>query len=208
MKTRNIVVIVVLLLILVLFLGYRNSQDDMGDVTGHVVKDIGAGEDDDSGVPEEDFETPLNGSASDQDEDPEPQIWTPPYEYEYDPEPYEPSDSDDEPTGDEPECVTDEDCIDDDGCTPEKCEFAGHPNAYCAHPITEIRHADGCCPLGAWVDTDSDCDPVCGNKHCEYGEHTEDCPEDCKYAGTGSGSGDDSGDDGGDSCEDCTAYPT
>lgn len=84
-----------------------------------------------------------------------------------------------------PECVTDADCEDDDPCTPTICSYAGHVNAFCAGPIKELKNNDGCCPLGAWVDKDTDCRPVCGNQKCEFGETTEMCEIDCKDAGPG-----------------------
>jgi hypothetical protein len=85
-----------------------------------------------------------------------------------------------------PECMTDADCVNDDPCLPDVCEFAGHPNAFCSTTaITEWKNNDGCCPVGANVDKDVDCAPVCGNHRCEYGERTVDCPEDCRNAGPG-----------------------
>lgn len=106
-----------------------------------------------------------------------------------------------------PECITHADCANDDPCLPDVCEFAGHPNAFCSiNVITGWKNNDGCCPVGATIDKDIDCAPVCGNHHCEFGEHTADCPEDCKNEGTGSDStapSDDGGDDGGDN-----GYPT
>jgi hypothetical protein len=83
-----------------------------------------------------------------------------------------------------PECVTDADCVDEDGCTPDKCEYAGHPNAFCSiNVITLPRNNDGCCPVGAEVDEDVDCKPICGNHKCEYGESKTTCEIDCKNAG-------------------------
>jgi len=85
-----------------------------------------------------------------------------------------------------PECATDADCVDDDGCTPDKCEFAGHPNAFCSTDIITLpRNNDGCCPVEAYLDVDTDCVPVCGNHKCEVGETKESCEEDCKNAGGG-----------------------
>ena len=85
-----------------------------------------------------------------------------------------------------PECTTDADCVDGDGCTPDKCEFAGHPNAFCSTDIITLpRNNDGCCPVGADLDSDTDCAPVCGNHKCEVGETTQGCEEDCKKAGGG-----------------------
>lgn len=89
-----------------------------------------------------------------------------------------------------PECMTDEDCVDDDGCTPDVCEFKGHPNAFCSTDIiTERTHYDGCCPKGAYYDVDMDCEPVCGDGRCEYGENEASCLEDCEFYGE-SGGGD------------------
>ncbi|MBW2964625.1 hypothetical protein KY363_04140 [Candidatus Woesearchaeota archaeon] len=85
-----------------------------------------------------------------------------------------------------PECVTDADCEDDDPCTPTVCNYAGHVNAFCSGPITELKNNDGCCPQGAWVDKDTDCKPICGNQKCEYGETVAMCEIDCKDAGPGS----------------------
>jgi len=95
-----------------------------------------------------------------------------------------------------PECVSDADCKDDDGCTVDKCLFASHPNAFCStEVITRPKHNDGCCPKGANLDTDIDCKPVCGNKRCEMGELESTCEIDCKYAGS-AGSGGSSGGSG------------
>jgi len=79
-----------------------------------------------------------------------------------------------------PECGSDNDCKDKDGCTIDTCEFSQHPNAFCSHKvIKEFRNNDGCCPRGADSDTDTDCVPVCGNNVCEMGENNEKCTRDC-----------------------------
>jgi hypothetical protein len=83
-----------------------------------------------------------------------------------------------------PECMTDEDCVDEEPCTVDECLFGGHPNSYCSTDvITRPRNNDGCCPPGADLDMDTDCEPVCGNQRCEMGETTESCEEDCENAG-------------------------
>jgi cysteine-rich repeat protein len=55
--------------------------------------------------------------------------------------------------------------------------------AHCApQPITEIVQGDGCCPPGADMTSDEDCDPVCGNhviEHDESCDPPESCPTTC-----------------------------
>jgi hypothetical protein len=86
------------------------------------------------------------------------------------------------------ECVTDADCVNDDPCRSDVCEFAGHPNAFCSTDvITKPKNGDGCCPRGEELDTDTDCSPVCGNGKCEVDENAENCKSDCEHAGSSGG---------------------
>ncbi|MFQ5474252.1 MAG: hypothetical protein ACE5DM_00280 [Candidatus Nanoarchaeia archaeon] len=106
-------------------------------------------------------------------------------------EPREEPESPDEVPERTSECQTDDDCDDGADCTIDKCEYPGGPYALCSH--TEVTRAtntqrDGCCPSWENADTDMDCEPVCVNGRCEYGEKESTCPEDCEHAG-GSGSG-------------------
>jgi hypothetical protein len=79
-----------------------------------------------------------------------------------------------------PECGSDGDCRDNDSCTVDACYFAQHPNAYCAHELIEkCKNSDKCCPQGCDANTDSDCEPVCGNHVCEVGETEDSCEHDC-----------------------------
>jgi hypothetical protein len=79
-----------------------------------------------------------------------------------------------------PECGSKGDCKDNDSCTVDECQFAQHPNAYCSHEvIKDFRNNDGCCPVKADANTDSDCEPVCDNDVCEMGENSDNCEEDC-----------------------------
>lgn len=189
-KGRRNALIVVLVLLLLVFLGYMGNRRGMEDVTGHVI-DVQNTEDS-GGSPIEPNEVLLNGSSGGDDDgaDDGYDSWVPPS----DPEPqYEepaPEKCTEDSCGDgqvcyegrctEVECTKDEDCADNDPCIPDVCYFPGHPNAYCEfEPITEKRNNDGCCPPGAWVDTDSDCAPVCGNHKCELGEGYASCKEDC-----------------------------
>ncbi|MBW2971954.1 hypothetical protein KY359_02860 [Candidatus Woesearchaeota archaeon] len=181
MKKKNIILfIAALALILLLALSYTNSQRGMNKVTGHATQ-VGASES--SGTdPSGDDDIPVNESAPKKYD-----TFTPADDggddgNDYYVPPTEPEDEEEE-TGSGAECTTDEDCKDDNPCTPEVCHFAGHPNAYCAEPITEKIPHDGCCPPGAWVDTDIDCPPVCGNHKCELGEGYASCEEDCPNVG-------------------------
>ncbi|MBN1543833.1 hypothetical protein JW898_00045 [Candidatus Woesearchaeota archaeon] len=79
-----------------------------------------------------------------------------------------------------PECGSNGDCRDDDACTVDTCFFAQHPNAYCGHElIKSCKNNDGCCPEGCDANTDTDCEPVCGNHACEPGENSSNCDDDC-----------------------------
>ena len=78
------------------------------------------------------------------------------------------------------DCPTD--CDDGDPCTfnyrigsPDNCSAQCLKNV-----ITYCRDDDGCCPPGCNANTDSDCEPVCGNGVIEPGETCDgDCPTDC-----------------------------
>lgn len=79
-----------------------------------------------------------------------------------------------------PECGSKGDCKDNDTCTIDECQFAQHPNAYCSHEvIDDFKNGDDCCPNKADANTDSDCEPVCGNNECEMGENSGNCEDDC-----------------------------
>jgi hypothetical protein len=209
MKSRNKILLVALLVLLLLvFLGYTNNQRGMNQVTGNVIKDVTTEEVDVQETTEPDDDT-SNGSVSSTPVDPEPEVWVPPVDPEPEPEP-EPEPQEEEGCSEdeimyegdcvEVACTKDEDCKTDDGCMPAKCFYPDHPNAYCADRITERIYSDGCCPDGAYMDVDNDCEPVCPNGRCEMGETTETCYDDCKNAGspgTGDGGGDSGGRDGG-----------
>ncbi|MBW2964336.1 hypothetical protein KY363_02655 [Candidatus Woesearchaeota archaeon] len=88
-----------------------------------------------------------------------------------------------------PECGSKGECDDKDPCTVDECFYAQHPNAYCGHElIKKCKNNDGCCAKGCTAETDSDCEPVCGNNICEVGEASESCEKDC-YGGTLCGNG-------------------
>ncbi len=63
-------------------------------------------------------------------------------------------------------------CDDDDPCTTDTpTGSAERCTAACAHmPITSAAGGDGCCPDRANANTDSDCEPECGNGVTEKGE--------------------------------------
>ena len=62
-------------------------------------------------------------------------------------------------------CPTSSACDDGDPCTADKViGSAAQCSAQCAHmPITQTIGGDLCCPVGATVGMDSDCDPFCGD---------------------------------------------
>jgi hypothetical protein len=107
------------------------------------------------------------------------------------------------------------DCNDERACTSDTCDSAsgcvnapieGHcddgedctgdtltvSDCSCENArITARVHGDGCCPAGANAVQDSDCDPVCGNRVAEPGEHCDtaissgtegSCPSTCDDA--------------------------
>lgn len=78
-------------------------------------------------------------------------------------------------------------CPDDDGnpCTiASLIGSAANCNAACRKvTITQPKNDDGCCPTGASALTDTDCDPVCGNRIWERGEECDGdigCDINCK----------------------------
>ncbi|MBU2561925.1 MAG: hypothetical protein KKD17_06525 [Nanoarchaeota archaeon] len=80
-----------------------------------------------------------------------------------------------------PDCGSAGDCKDNDSCTVDECFFAQHPNAYCGHEqITNCKNNDKCCPPRCDANTDTDCEPVCGNHVCEPGETSSNCEKDCE----------------------------
>jgi hypothetical protein len=67
-------------------------------------------------------------------------------------------------------------CDDGDPCTVDAREGAGC-QTHCVHStITALIAGDGCCPVGANHDTDSDCRPSCGNDVVEPGESCDGMP--------------------------------
>ena len=93
-----------------------------------------------------------------------------------------------EPVVEEPEieCFSDSDCDDGYDCSIDTCEYAGTKYAYCNHEEVTRRtstQTDGCCPSWENADTDMDCEPVCGNGICEFGEMEATCKVDCENAG-------------------------
>jgi cysteine-rich repeat protein len=66
-------------------------------------------------------------------------------------------------------------CDDPDACTRDVLIDAGTCEAQCAFtPITSPHGGDGCCPVGGNANTDTDCDPLCGNGVVETGEQCDD----------------------------------
>ena len=90
-----------------------------------------------------------------------------------------------EPTSKDKPCPTS--CDDQDPCTrdvrtgvPEQC------NVVCSHmAITAPANGDGCCPRGANIGNDNDCDAVCGDgvvstgETCEPNSKSNPCPSSC-----------------------------
>ncbi len=75
-------------------------------------------------------------------------------------------------------------CNDNIACTKDtKTGTAASCNVVCTHTaITQCVGGDGCCPAGCNANTDSDCQPVCGNGVVETGETcdpTASCPTNC-----------------------------
>ena len=77
-----------------------------------------------------------------------------------------------EPSSSEPCKQNDSECADSDACTADTLTgSADNCNSACLHAaITQPRAGDGCCPPGADANTDSDCQPKCGNGVREAGE--------------------------------------
>jgi hypothetical protein len=78
-------------------------------------------------------------------------------------------------------------CEDSDGDPCTKVELAGtatNCTAVCQYvPITAAVSGDGCCVKGADANTDTDCNPKCGNAVTEVGEECDsssNCDEQCK----------------------------
>ena len=91
-----------------------------------------------------------------------------------------------EEADDSPKCFSDSDCDDGYDCSIDTCEYAGTKYAYCNHEEVTRRtstQTDGCCPSWENADTDMDCEPVCGNGICEFGEMEATCKVDCENAG-------------------------
>jgi cysteine-rich repeat protein len=81
-------------------------------------------------------------------------------------------------------------CNDGNACTNDTLLSAGTCNATCSYTaITTAIDGDGCCPAGANANTDSDCQPVCGNDVVEMGEECDDggtvagdgCDDQCQF---------------------------
>jgi hypothetical protein len=82
-------------------------------------------------------------------------------------------------------CPTQNDCADTDPCTDDKLMGSAEQcSAKCVSvPIRQAKAGDSCCPTGANANTDSDCDPKCGNRIVEQGELCDgDCPRSCARA--------------------------
>src|SRR6185436_14967340 len=95
------------------------------------------------------------------------------------------------PPGNPNSCPDAARCDDQDPCTRDGLVSAGTCAAVCVHqPILAPAAGDGCCPLSASTETDSDCPAVCGNgrvdkpaaESCDRGLRTPDpsCPETCR----------------------------
>ena len=157
----------------------NDTKDDLSGITGDVVLEPEEETEDETPVdelpPEEPpYEPPVflhNGSGSGSDDDGEGIVCEPPSEMR-------------NGVCKTPECVTDEDCKDEDPCTIDTCAFAGNVNAFCPHDlIKRYIPNDECCPYDGTVDKDIDCKPVCGDQKCEYGEFYETCKVDCPETG-------------------------
>ncbi|MDY0000616.1 MAG: hypothetical protein RBU30_04920 [Polyangia bacterium] len=86
------------------------------------------------------------------------------------------------PAGQEGACPSS--CDDQDACTSDTLMGAAENcDATCVHgDITLCQDVDGCCPSGCNANTDSDCQPICGNGVLETGEHCDPpgaCPSGC-----------------------------
>ncbi|HKP58476.1 MAG TPA: DUF4215 domain-containing protein [Polyangiales bacterium] len=68
------------------------------------------------------------------------------------------------------------DCDDRNACTSDRTTgSAQNCNLTCSHErITSPTNGDGCCPMDATANVDSDCMPRCGNKVVEQGEECDD----------------------------------
>jgi hypothetical protein len=74
-------------------------------------------------------------------------------------------------TGTPSACPGEGDCDDRDPCTRDGLVSAGTCAAICVHqPISGSIPGDGCCPVNAKADKDSDCPAVCGNWQTDPGE--------------------------------------
>ena len=85
-------------------------------------------------------------------------------------------------------CLTGvEQCDDKDPCTVDELQgSAANCNTHCTHVAKrEVVAADGCCPEGESANTDTDCQPRCGNNVREQGEECDGgpgCEPGCKLA--------------------------
>ncbi len=87
-------------------------------------------------------------------------------------------------------CITS--CDDGDACTTDFLTGSGTCKPECgATPITSVADGDGCCPVGANSNNDSDCNSACGNGAVETGEFCDpgvpaglagSCPDTCTPA--------------------------
>jgi cysteine-rich repeat protein len=85
-------------------------------------------------------------------------------------------------------CPTD--CNDNEACTDDyQSGSPSHCNVVCTHlPVTAAKSGDGCCPMGASANSDTDCVAQCGNNNVEPGEDCDDgnrnpgdgCTAECK----------------------------
>ncbi|MCW1297029.1 MAG: hypothetical protein OH319_05095 [Candidatus Parvarchaeota archaeon] len=79
-----------------------------------------------------------------------------------------------------PLCTSDLDCVDNNACTLDVCNYPNTCIASCSNiPITTCANGDGCCPVNCNSLSDNDCLAVCGNGICENGESCDSCAEDC-----------------------------
>ena len=84
-------------------------------------------------------------------------------------------------------------CTDNNACTTNVLSNAGTCAAQCNFPpITMAVNGDGCCPPGANANTDTDCQPTCGNgvvegtEQCDDGNNNNNdgCSNQCRAAPT------------------------
>lgn len=81
-------------------------------------------------------------------------------------------------------------CDDGNACTTQVLNGTGcHATCETTATITQVVAGDGCCPAGANANTDTDCEPDCGNGIIENGEDCDDagtlptatCSAECAY---------------------------